>query len=419
MRRLTEVRAQMRREDGFTMVEIIAAISLLGVGFLALAGTMSSGSRMLVQGKQRQVAAQEASARIDAVRHMPYEDVALRTEPTHNTDPKHPDHWVRTGGGSFDPERDGATYEALLVDTVNGEVTQKEGPFRVASTELTAYQYVTWVDDAAIAGTQDYKRVTVVVTYSAAANPGRPNHVQVTAFVTPGTVTLAGSTGSASQGSGTPSASPTPSPTPSGSCDGDATPPSGTFSIVSASSGAESGYTASQNVTLSLSPSDPCDPITVEMSNDGTSWSAATTFDPAAPTASWTLTAGDGTKNVRVRYTDGAGNAVVVGPQSIVLDGTLPTVPGTLSGTASCSGNNRTVNLSWGVSTDTNLVGYRVYRNVNGEGYTALTTTSSTSVSNTHLKNHNSVAFKVVGYDRAGNEGNATNVVSYAKNQCS
>ena len=97
----------------------------------------------------------------------------------------------------------------------------------------------------------------------------------------------------------------------------------------------------------------------------------------------------------------------------------LPTVPGTLTRTVSCSGSDRTVHLGWGVSTDTNFHGYRVYKSTDGTTWSAIDTASSLSYDDVHKKNLDSVRFYVVGYDRAGNESNATNTVSLSKNQCS
>jgi fibronectin type 3 domain-containing protein len=77
------------------------------------------------------------------------------------------------------------------------------------------------------------------------------------------------------------------------------------------------------------------------------------------------------------------------------------------------------VNLAWGVSNDTNFRGYRVYRSTDGVTWGALGTTSSASYSDTHKKNLDSVRYYVVGYDKAGNESNATNLVTLSKNQCS
>ena len=61
----------------------------------------------------------------------------------------------------------------------------------------------------------------------------------------------------------------------------------------------------------------------MRFSNDGSTWSP---FQPYAPTASWSLSAGDGTKTVYAQYTDAFGNLSVPVSDTIVLD--TPAPPG-------------------------------------------------------------------------------------------
>ena len=49
-----------------------------------------------------------------------------------------------------------------------------------------------WVDDPAVAGTRDYRRVTVVVRYKAPSSNGVNQFVRASTFFTPGTVTIRG-----------------------------------------------------------------------------------------------------------------------------------------------------------------------------------------------------------------------------------
>lgn len=403
-------------QGGFTLVELVVGIAILGIGFLALAGATTAGTRLIVQGKQRQAATEEANGRLEHIRNVPYAQVALTTTPAHSADAADPDYYVDPSGPNYDHAHSG-TYEPIVIDATAGQVLHLDGTVVVGSTSLSVYQYVTWVDDPGITGTQDYKRVTIAVTYAASSNPGRARSVQVSALLTSGTVSVGGSQSGATQGSGsTPTPSPTPTPTPTAGCsDHDES----TFSILSGT-GSQVGFTASTSVTISLEPeADACTPVTVELSNDGATWGTPITYDPATPTVSWTLTAGDGSKSVWAKFRNSAGTTHTAGPKTITLDATPPTVPGTLTRTVGCSGSDRTVNLSWGTSSDTNFLGYRVYKNTNNAGFTALLTTATQSGSDTHAKTLNSVDFKVVAYDKAGNEGNATNVISLAKNVCS
>src|SRR5262249_23703720 len=128
----------------------------------------------------------------------------------------------------------------------------------------------------------------------------------------------------------------------------------------------------------------------------------------------------DGTKTIYGQLRDSTGSVVSMASQSIVLDTTPPTTPWTLHATISCQGNSRTVNLGWSFSNDTNFQGYRVYRSTDGAAtWQVITTTNALSTVDSASKGISSTQYKVVGYDKAGNESSPTNVLSYGKNQCS
>ncbi len=410
-------------EGGFTLLELVVALSLLamvGVGFTL---TVGSGFRSIAVARQRQTAADILSARIEHLRNLPYAEVALSSQPVHAESATDPDSSVSNDGTGYDVTGNG-DVEPLIVDTSAGSVLHFEDPVRVSTTVMRIYQYVTWVDDPNVAGTQNYRRVTVVAQYHAPAANGVNQLVRMSSLFTPGGIVIGGATTSTTSTT-VPAPTTTTAPTatttttaPAGACAGDTAGPTGTFSI-SSSAVAEVGFTAAANVTAKFVLADACAPMSVQLSNDGASFGASVTYSGPTLALSWALNPGDGTKTITARATDGAGNSTTFTPVSITLDTTKPLVPGTLNRTVGCSGSNRTVNLSWAASIDTNLRGYRVYKSTDGVTWTAIDTASSYSYGDTHKKALDSVRFYVVAYDRAGNESIATNTVSLAKNQCS
>ena len=399
-----------RRTDedaGFTTVELMAALSVMALGFFALAGALGFGLRQVTLSRQRQTATEIGNARIEHLRNVPYEAVALTTQPVHVDDPENPDYFVSTDDTQFDVTGNG-DYEDLIVDDTGGQVLHLEDPLQVGTTTMEVWQFATWFDQA-----NNVKRLTVMVVYKPQVL-GIARMIRASTFFTPGTVTIEGTEGGANQGGGVPTSAPTVLPT---TCAGDTTAPVGGFSILSTSG--QQGYTSSTSVGLSMSLTDPCSPITVQFSNDGVLYSNTITYDASNPSVSWSLIPGDGTKSVWAKATDANGNIRTFAPQTIVLDSQHPTVPGTLAKTVSCSGDDRTVTLAWGASTDANFSGYRIYVSTNSGAWAVLSTTSLNSESATHKKNLDSVRYYVVGYDKAGNESDATNTVSLSKNQCS
>jgi type II secretory pathway pseudopilin PulG len=409
-------------EGGFTLLELVVALSLLamvGVGFTL---TMGSGFRTIAVARQRQTAADILSARIEHLRNIPYAEVALSSQPVHGTSPTDPDSSVSNDGTSYDVTGDG-NFEPLIVDTSAGSVLHFEDPVKVSTTVMRIYQYVTWVDDPDLAGTQNYRRVTVVAQFHAPAENGVNQIVRMSSLFTPGGIVV-GSASTTTTTTAPPGSTTTTAPSgtttttaPAGACPGDTAGPTGTFAI-SSSAVAEVGFTAAANVTAKFVLTDSCTPMSVQLSNDGSTFGGSVTYTGPTLTLSWALSPGDGTKTVTARATDGAGNVTTFAPVSIVLDTTKPLVPGTLNRTIGCSGSDRTVNLTWGASIDTNLRGYRVYKSTDGVTWSAIDTASSYSYTDTHKKSLDSVRFYVVAYDRAGNESGATNTVSLAKNQC-
>jgi len=414
VRAFRERLARLRTETGFSLVEMMVVLSILAVGFLALATTASTGARMIAEARQRQAATEIANRELEHLRNVPFANVALASALAQSGDPDDPDHYVSADGAAYDVGWTGLSTEPLVIDAA-GLVPHTED-ITVGPTDLRIYRYVTWVDDPDVTGTQDYKRVVLIAYYRAPVNTGRPRHVRASALLTPGTVTVGGDTLDGTEGVDVPVSS--PSPLPSGSCSGDTSGPTGSFTILSGT-GAADGYTASETVTISLAPVDSCLPITVRFTNNLATYGDPVTYDPDNPTATWRLTDGDGSKSVWAKFEDGRGNIRIVGPSTINLDQTLPTTPGTLTKSASCSGANRTVNLSWSSSSDANLVGYRVYRSIDGGSWEVVKTTSALTASETHEKKFDSVRFRVLAYDKAGNEGPTTNEVVLAKNQCS
>lgn len=102
----------------------------------------------------------------------------------------------------------------------------------------------------------------------------------------------------------------------------DATAPTGTIKINN-----NAPYTNSTIVTLNLSAADTGSGMgtgaQMQFSNDKTTWSTSEAY---ATTKSWTLTSGDGTKTVYVKFKDVAGNWSTPVSDTIILDTTKPAI---------------------------------------------------------------------------------------------
>lgn len=174
-----------------------------------------------------------------------------------------------------------------------------------------------------------------------------------------------------------------------------------------AGTGANQGYTAVPTVTLALTASDPCGPISMEFSNDGSTYSGLEAFSTSK---AWTLSGGDGTKTVWVRYADGRDNRSVASAQ-IQLDTSRPTTPGNF--TLTSPSNRTSVTLTWTASSDSSpgvLVGYRVYRQIGSGPFENRAPSVAAPCSTSPCQWAEAVdkrvtySYYVVAYDAAGNE---------------
>ena len=412
--RLGEVR---RADRGSLLVEVAVASSILMIAVIGVIGSMGAGLTLVGEGKQRSTATAVAQERLERAHNLAYNRIALCVNgavagcvaPVHSTDATNPDNSVTTDNGSY--QVDSSTPEPIFVDATNGALKHIDDPIQVGTTIFSVYQYVTWHDDPQITSTAcptsastycDYKRIVVVVTWKFPVHQGTTHRVIASPYIGAGGVVVPAVTPAPTP---TPTPAPTPTPTPVPT-----TPPPacGAMQILSGT-GALQGFTNSTSLHVQLTGT--CSSIA--LSNDNNNYTTVST-GPFPTTVTWSIPAGDGSKTIYAKFIAGASNTTT--SSSIVLDQTIPTTPGSLrTSTCGIQGNSRSTTLTWNASTDTNLVGYRLYRQTNSGAFTQVTTTTGLFASDTTSKGDN-ITYHVTAYDAAGNESSASNNVSYIKN---
>jgi hypothetical protein len=417
----------LRDESGSMIMEVVVAAFILAVAIMAISSSLSGSLGLVGNSRQRSGAVAVAQERLERVHNIPYDRVALycgclgNSTPTHSNDDTNPDNALSNDGTQYtvDPSH----TEPVIFDAAAGGIKHIDDPVTVGQTQFNIYQYVSWYDDPHVTGTQNYKRVVVVVTWKFPVASGQTNRVFQSTLIGDGTVSVPSAAPSTASPTSGP-ASATPAVT---SCPGDTAAPTGTVSVLSGA-GAVQGYTNSTNVQIVVNATDTCAPIAVRIKNgsgDQTNlgaYTAVTTVSSGvSATLTWTIPSGSGTKDIITRFSDAAGNTSNPVPKTITLDQAVPTLPGSVRAT-SCTlgGNSRSLTLTWNASTDAegNLVGYRVYKSINQGTFSLLAATASQSASDTDSKSYNSVTYRVTAYDKAGNESGAPNDISFAKNSC-
>ncbi len=403
---------RLASERGSHLVEVAVGMLVLSVVVIGLMASMTSGMMLVARSRQRSAAVAVAQEYLERVRSLPYERIALQDAPAHSADPDHPDSAITEDNG-FYRVGDDAT-EALVVDLERGALKHAEAT-TVGKTALSIHQFVTWVDDATIAGGQNYKRVTVVAN-AALGRLGRPANAVQSTVVADSTVTVPEGTLPPAE-SGTPGQA-APSALPP-SCAGDTQAPAGSIEVIS-DAASEQNFTNSPSIQIRLQVTDACPHVIAELSNDGTTYTeVATHADPQSITVAWSIPAGDGSKTVYGRFRDAAGNTSTTLVDQVVLDSTLPAVPGNLRVlSCSLSGSDRAVMFAWDASMDANLLGYRLLRSVESERFVDVATTTTGSASDTVRKSHGSVRYLVRSYDKVGNVSADSNVLSFSRGGC-
>jgi type II secretory pathway pseudopilin PulG len=184
------LRARLSRLDdeaGFSLVEAMAAITILAIGIFAVAQALTFGLGSTGLSRQRLAARAALDQQMEQARALNYDNLVLSDASplSHATSTTNPDYWVNQTAQTFDPDGSGPLSAEALVRVAGASPALQhfQSPFFVGSTTYSVYRYVTWVDsptdgtgvsDAADgnndgvsdASGHDEKRVTVVVTYS-------------------------------------------------------------------------------------------------------------------------------------------------------------------------------------------------------------------------------------------------------------
>ena len=162
---------RVRREDGFTLIEVLIAVAVMSVGVAATMRVFGAAGRTTLRAQQHEVAVHRAQAEVDRLAALRYGELALTSAPLFSSDPKHPGYKV--SGTSFTVRSD-LTEELVLAPAAGATAKVETGPepFAVGIDGATAtgniHRYVTWRDESCplnlCDGAQNTKRVIVAVT---------------------------------------------------------------------------------------------------------------------------------------------------------------------------------------------------------------------------------------------------------------
>ncbi len=191
--------ATARREDGFTLIEVMVAAIILVLGALATFGLLGAATKNTQRAKATQVALNRAQQEVEALRSLTVQERALTATPPHSLNPLNPNYRVNASSATFALQREPpADYRKLVVNggelyggsgeegVISGGVVDP-GPTHFESGDVSGdvYRYLVWRNDEscseeACPGTQDYKGIVVAVKLDTPASQvGERGYVEV------------------------------------------------------------------------------------------------------------------------------------------------------------------------------------------------------------------------------------------------
>jgi prepilin-type N-terminal cleavage/methylation domain-containing protein len=166
---------RLRAEAGFTLVEILAAMTLMSVGVGATLRVFGSSGRTAQAAQRDQVATHKAQATIDQLGTTPYNQLGLTAAPSTSTDPLNPGNRVSGITLAVKPGLAETFVFASDPGQAGAAVSPAPEPFTVGSGDSaisgSVHRFVTWRDESCPTGlcdgSQNSKRLTVAVTVQA------------------------------------------------------------------------------------------------------------------------------------------------------------------------------------------------------------------------------------------------------------
>jgi prepilin-type N-terminal cleavage/methylation domain-containing protein len=168
----------MRRQHGFTMIELLVAIMLIAVGILATFGVLFSSQHLTLAAEHQTSLAHRAQRELERLQSLPYDQLAMASSlPAHSTDTANPDYYVTTDTpAKFQYDRSNPSSTEAFV--TGGAISATPTSTTDGGQTYNVYDFVTWTTDPNCGpncpASQNYKRVTVMVTLTGAAHPRRP-----------------------------------------------------------------------------------------------------------------------------------------------------------------------------------------------------------------------------------------------------
>ena len=163
----TDMPQALGGEDGFTLLELLVAITLFAVGLIALVTSFDHSRDLVSVAEKTEVASHRAERELERIASLPYASVAHSSTPGSSASSADPAFYVSGTNYQYDQGSTGPQSETLAVDG-GGSISSSAGTWTDSEARLTGQiqSFVTWTGAYCTAAdrTRCAKRVTVAVT---------------------------------------------------------------------------------------------------------------------------------------------------------------------------------------------------------------------------------------------------------------
>jgi len=189
------LRSHLPAEDGIMLVEVLIAILVLTVGLLGLIGAFDSARKLNLLSERRTSMAHRAQLEIERLQAIPYEQLAMKSSPSHSTEEANPDFYVREGGTEYQYGAVSTEAEKLALEASKGVIEPSPSGRKCSETvgacewedgsvNGNVYDFVTWhTDKACVNPVNSYKRLTVAVTAKVPSGNRQPATVRISTLI--------------------------------------------------------------------------------------------------------------------------------------------------------------------------------------------------------------------------------------------
>jgi len=177
------------------LVEVLIAILVLAVGLLGLIGAFDSARKLNLLSERRTSMAHRAQLEIERLQALPYEQLAMKSSPSHSSEETNPDFYVKEGGTEYQYGAASTEAEKVVLDVNQGKIEPSPSGRKCSeavgacewedgTVNGSVYDFVTWHTDKACAKpVNSYKRLTVVVTAKVPSGGRQPTSVRVSTLI--------------------------------------------------------------------------------------------------------------------------------------------------------------------------------------------------------------------------------------------